>query len=144
LASAIAVQILSAPEYTVFDHVEFTLEDATVVLGGSVTTDAKKQHFESLIANVPGVRSVQSELRVLSSSSEQQRMRERLFKRIYEDSSFAEFADDANPPVHIIVESAHVTLTGIVDTRLLRMSAEAIVRGTFGVRSVRNEIRVRE
>ena len=144
LPQDIAYQILTSSNYTVFDHVEFSLEGSEVILQGSVTSATKKENLESAVANVPGVQGVQNELRVLSDSSENQRLRERLFRRIYEDPSFAEFVDAPNPPIHIIVESKHVTLTGAVGTLILRMSAEAIVRTTFGVRSVRNEIRVRE
>lgn len=143
LPNDVARQLLASPDYTVFDHVQFTVDGATVVLGGEVTSKAKKTALENAIARVPGVRTVRNELRVLSSLSGDDRMRERLFRRIYEDPAFAEFADSANPPIHIIVEAQHVTLTGIVDTRLLQMSAEAIVRTTFGVRGVRNELRVR-
>ena len=109
-----------------------------------MTSATKKDNLESAVASVPGVRGVQNELRVLSDSSEDQSLRERLFRRIYEDPSFAEFVDAPNPPIHIIVESKHVTLTGVVNALILRMSVEAIARTTFGVRTVRNEIRVRK
>ena len=144
LPQDIAYQILTSSDYTVFDHVEFSLEGSEVILQGSVTSATKKENLESAVANVPGVQGVQNELHVLSDSSENRRLRERLFRRIYEDPSFAEFVDLPNPPIHIVVESKHVTLTGAVGTLILRMSAEAIVRTTFGVRTVRNEIRVRE
>lgn len=144
LPNDVANRILSSPDYTVFDHVRFSLDGGTVVLGGSVTTEAKKENLEQAIAGVPGVQNVQNELHVLSSASEDERMRERLFRRIYQDPAFAQYADLPNPPIHIIVEAQHVTLEGVVDTRLLQMSAESIARTTFGVRSVRNALRIRE
>ena len=144
LPQNITYQILTSSDYTVFDHVQFSLAGSEVILQGSVTSATKKENFGSAVASVPGVQGVRNELRVLSDSSEDQSLRERLFRRIYEDPTFAEFVDAPNPPIHIIVESKHVTLTGVIDTLILRMSAEAIVRTTFGVRTVRNEVRVRE
>ena len=140
----ITSQIITSSDFTVFDHVQFSLQGSKVILQGSVTSATKKENLEIAVASVPGVQGVQNELRVLSDSSADRSLRERLFRRIYEDPSFAEFVDAPNPPIHIIVESKHVTLTGVIGTLILRMSAEAIVRTTFGVRTVRNEIRVRE
>jgi len=144
LVRDIAAQILSSSDYTVFDNVQVTLEGADAILTGSVTSAAKKENLETAVAGVAGVQAVRNELRVLLDSGAERNMRERLFRRIYEDPSFAPFAEDSNPPIHIIVEQGLVTLTGVVDTLILRMSAEAIVRTTFGVRTVRNEIRVRQ
>jgi len=115
-----------------------------VEIEGSLTTREKKDALENSIANVSGVVSVKSDIRVQSDSSADQRLRRNLFRRIYDDPSFVEFADQSNPPIHIIVDGKHVTLTGTVDTLIQQMAAEAIVRTTFGVLSVKNRIRVRE
>jgi len=144
LPRRITYEILESADYTVFDHVQFSLVGSDVTLVGSVTTREKSDGFASAVAAIPGVAGVENELRVLSSSSEDERMRKRLFKRIYEDPSFEEFAELPNPPVHIIVDSKYVTLTGIVSSQIEKLAAEAIVRTTFGVRSVDNRLRVRE
>ena len=136
-------QILSS-DYTVFDSIQFGIGAGVVELEGSLTSREKKDALENAIANIAGVVSVSSDIRVQSDDSGDQRLRRNLFRRIYDDPSFAEFADNPNPPIHIIVDGKHVTLTGAVDTLVQQMAAEAIVRTTFGVRSVRNQIRVRE
>ena len=46
------------------------------------------------------------------------------------------------PPIHIIVRASDVTLTGAVASNLERQVAETIVRSTFGVLSVNNELRI--
>ena len=143
IARDIAQRILLA-DYTVFDHIQFGLDEGVVEIEGSLTTREKKDALENSIANISGVVSVKSDIRVQSDSSADQRLRRNLFRRIYDDPSFAEFADKSNPPVHIIVDGKHVTLTGAVDTLIQQMAAEAIVRTTFGVLSVKNRIRVRE
>ena len=143
IARDIAQRILSA-DYTVFDHIQFGFDEGVVEIEGSLTTREKKDALENSIANISGVVSVRSDIRVQSDSSADQRLRRNLFRRIYDDPSFAEFADKPNPPVHIVVDGKHVTLTGAVDTLIQQMAAEAIVRTTFGVLSVKNRIRVRE
>ena len=138
------VQRILSSDYTVFDHIQFGLDAGVVEIEGSLTTREKKDALENSIANIAGVVSVKSDIRVQSDSSADQRLRRNLFRRIYDDPSFAEFADNATPPVHIVVDGKHVTLTGAVDTLIQQMAAEALVRTTFGVRSVSNHIRVRE
>lgn len=46
--------------------------------------------------------------------------------------------------VEVIVETAEVTLRGRVDNREARELAEAIAESVFGVRSVNNQIRVKQ
>jgi hyperosmotically inducible protein len=144
LAQRIVPQILSYRGYTVFDQVQFSLDGADVTLTGAVTEATKKQEIEERVRSVPGIGKLDNQLRVLPSSKTDEKLRESLFRRIYEDSMFAEFAGHANPPIHIIVESGRVTLTGVVDSVIARMSAEAMVRTAFGVAGVSNQLRVRQ
>jgi osmotically-inducible protein OsmY len=143
LAQQIAYAILTYSGYTVFDHVQFSHENGEIVLLGAVTGVAKKRELEERIRAVPGVERLTNEIRVLPQSKDDDRLREKLFRRIYEDELFAPFAHDANPPIHIIVEGGVVTLTGVVDETIQKMSAEAIVKNVFEVTLVRNRIRVR-
>ena len=46
----------------------------------------------------------------------------------------------ANPPIHIIVERGHVTLTGVVNSNVDRMLARSLAIG-FGELSVTNDLR---
>jgi hypothetical protein len=46
----------------------------------------------------------------------------------------------ANPPIHIIVERGHVTLTGVVNNNVDRMLARSLAVGS-GELSVTNELR---
>ena len=46
----------------------------------------------------------------------------------------------ANPPIHIIVDGGHVTLTGVVNSNIDRMLARSLAVG-FGELSVTNELR---
>ena len=143
-ARDIAVAILTSPGYSVFDYVQFSLGGVEVVLHGAVTALSKKQELESRVRAVTGIGNVKNEIRVLPDSKDDRRLRERLFRRIYEDPLFAPFAEDPNPPVHILVDGGLVTLTGVVDETIQQMSAEAITRNAFEVTVVQNRIRVRK
>lgn len=143
-AQQVAYSILSYSGYTVFDEIEFGIDGNDVLLRGTVTNPTKKRELEERIKAVSGVGELQSDIRILPESKADDQLRQRLFRRIYEDPMFAEHAKEPNPPIHIIVEGGWVTLTGVVDELVQKMSAEALVRNVFEVVGVRNRIRIRD
>ena len=54
---------------------------------------------------------------------------------------FSNYAIQVNPPIHVVVENGHVTLTG-VNSEVERRQAETVARTTFGVFSVENQLRL--
>jgi osmotically-inducible protein OsmY len=46
----------------------------------------------------------------------------------------------ANPPIHIIVDHGHVTLTGVVQSNVDRMLARSLAT-QFGAMSVKNDLK---
>ena len=46
----------------------------------------------------------------------------------------------ANPPIHIVVENGHVTLTGVVNSNVERALARSLATG-FGSFSVTNDLK---
>jgi osmotically-inducible protein OsmY len=144
LPQLIVRQIATYPGYTVFDQLQFNVAGTDVTLSGAVTEASKKKEIEERVRSVPGIGKIENQIRVLPQSRTDVKLRESLFRRIYEDTMFAEFAKHPNPPIHIIVENGWVTLTGMVDRLIEHMSAEAMVRNAFGVAGVSNRLRVRE
>jgi hyperosmotically inducible protein len=55
---------------------------------------------------------------------------------------FWNYAMQVNPPIHIIVDNGHVTLTGVVNSEMERRVAEATVRSTDFVFSVDNKLQL--
>jgi len=53
---------------------------------------------------------------VLPLSRDDDRLRQRLARAIYGDTSMTKYAMEPLKPIHIIVENGHVTLTGFVAT----------------------------
>jgi osmotically-inducible protein OsmY len=136
-------QVLTYPHYTVFDDINFALEDQGVVtLGGYVTMPFKKDDLEERVGKVTGVQELKSEIQVLPASPSDDRLRDILFERIYGADLFAGYAHRANPPIHIIVSGGNVILTGAVRSNVEKRQAESIVRSTFGVFRVTNRLAV--
>jgi osmotically-inducible protein OsmY len=136
-------RVLTYPHYTVFDDVNFTLEDqGAVTLGGYVTMPFKKEEIEERVGKVRGVRELKSQIQVLPTSPSDDRLREILFERIYGDDLFLGYSQRRHPPIHIIVERGNVILTGAVRSNVERRQAESIVRSTYGVLQVTNRLTV--
>ncbi len=135
--------VLTYPHYTVFDDVTFMLEDeGAVTLGGYVTMPFKKDELEERVGKVRGVRELKSQIQVLPASPSDDQLRQNLFQRIYGSEMFVGYAQQAHPPIHIIVERGNVTLTGAVRSNVEKRQAESIVRSTFGVLQVTNRLAV--
>jgi osmotically-inducible protein OsmY len=136
-------RVLTYPHYTVFDDITFQLEDEGIVtLGGYVTMPFKKEELEERVGKVRGVRELKSQIQVLPTSPSDDQLRENLFQRIYGSEMFLGYAQQAHPPIHIIVDRGNVTLTGAVRSNVEKRQAESIVRSTFGVLQFTNRLAV--
>ena len=144
IMALITQQIISSPDYTVFDQIQVTTNDRIITLLGSVTSEEKKTNINEMVTTILEGQKLHNMLHVLPNSASVKRLRQKLFSRIYEDPTFHKYKEFVNLPIHIIVNSKAVTLTGIVETEIERMAVEAIVRTTFGVRSVTNQLRIRK
>lgn len=134
LANDLVDRVLSYPNYTVFDDINFQILDAgVVVLGGYVTMGYKKEEIEERAGKVQGVRELQSTIEILPTSMGDDDIRRSLYRRIYGDPMFQRYARMPNPPIHIVVMRNRVMLTGAVANRIEKRQAEAIARSTPGV-----------
>jgi len=116
LAGKVRHELVMYPRYTIWDEVNFRVCDGNVELMGAVSQPIKKTEIEKLVRAIPGVTNVSDGLRVLPLSEFDSRLRIEVARAIYGDPSFRQYAIMATPPVHIIVENGHVTLTGVVAT----------------------------
>jgi osmotically-inducible protein OsmY len=116
LAGKVRHALVMYPWYTIWDDVHFTVSNGHVTLSGDVTQPYKKTDMDRLVRQIPGVTSVTSDLKVLPISNFDDRLRWQVARAIYSDPAFTQYAIMALPPVHIIVDNGHVTLTGVVAT----------------------------
>lgn len=133
----VAKQILSYYRFTVFDDVEASVTDGCVTLSGKVTMPFKRDDIGRRVSNVQGVKQVVNRIEVLPLSQFDDELRYRIARAIYANPSFWHYASMPNPPIHIVVENGHVTLTGVVNTDVEKMLARSLAGGfnSFSVES---------
>ena len=140
LADDIGRSIVSYTRLTIFDDINASVDNGAVVLTGKVTTPIKKSDLEHRVAGIDGVRSLRNDIAVLPVSPYDDSLRYRISRAIYNNPSFWNYASMANPPIHIIVEGGHVTLSGVVNSNVERMLAGSLAIGN-GELSVKNQIK---
>ena len=126
--------------FTIFDDVSASVESGNVTLEGKVTQPYKRDELEKRVAKVDGVRHVINRINVLAVSGFDDELRYRIARSIYGNSNFWNYAIMANPPIHIIVDHGHVTLTGAVQSNVDRMLARSLAT-QFGAMSVKNDLK---
>ena len=141
IVNDVSSEVRKYTRFTIFDDVRIGVdEEGVVLLSGKVTMPFKKDDIERIVGRVDGVSGVRNELGVLPVSPYDEELRYRIARAIYGNSNFWHYAAMANPPIHIIVERGHVTLTGVVNSNVERMLARSLAT-TFGAFSVKNELR---
>jgi hyperosmotically inducible protein len=142
VAEEIAKKVRSYPFYSIFDDVNLGIQEGRVVLEGRVTMPFKSDEIEERVSKILGVQSVENNIKTLSVSIHDQRLRASLARRIYGDPLFVTYAFRAQPPIHIVVEGGRVVLTGAVRSKVEKAMAETIARSTFGVFNVENRLAI--
>jgi hyperosmotically inducible protein len=142
IANEVAKRIRQYVFFTIYDDVEGSVRDGVVTLTGKVTMPYKASEIGDLVARVPGVREVDNKISTLPVSTFDDQLRVAIASQIYRDPLFWNYAIQVNPPIHVVVENGHVTLTGVVNSEVERRKAETVARTTFGVFSVDNKLRL--
>jgi osmotically-inducible protein OsmY len=140
IAKDIVASVDRYTRFTIFDDVNANVKDGVVTLSGKVTMPFKRDDIGKRVANVDGVRSVRNDITVLPVSQWDDELRYRIARSIYNNANFWNYAAMPNPPIHIVVERGHVTLTGVVNSNVDRMLAQSLA-SQFGAFSVTNELR---
>ena len=133
-------QVLSYSHFTVFDSVNAQIKDGAVTLTGKVTLPFKRTDLEERVAKVAGVKRVINQIDVLPASKSDDELRVAIANAIYGHEAFSRYANQVNPPIHIVVERGRVTLEGVVDNSLDRTMAYSIA-SMFQAFSVKNALR---
>jgi hyperosmotically inducible protein len=135
IAKRVSQSVLTYPQFSIFDDVEIGVSDRVVTLTGRVTMPVKRDEIGRRVEKIDGVRSVKNDIGVLPESRTDAELRVRIARAIYNHPAFWRYAQMTNPPIHIIVESGRITLTGVVDSEVDRMLASSLARvgGSFGV-----------
>jgi hyperosmotically inducible protein len=143
VGEAVAARLERYVFFTVFDDVNVVVADGVVTLTGHVTMLYKAMAMAQLAARIEGVQDVVDAIELLPVSGSDDQIRYTTALRIYGDPLFWNYAIQVDPPIHIVVEDGHVTLTGVVATDVERRKAERIARDVLGVQHVKNELRLK-
>jgi len=133
-------QVLTYPQFSIFDTVHMQIDSGVVTLTGKVTMPYKRNDLEKRVAKIDGVHQVVNKITVLPVSGFDDELRFRIARAIYGNSNFWNYGSMVNPPIHIIVENGHVTLDGVVNSNTDRMLARSIA-SSFGAFSVTNDLK---
>lgn len=121
--------ILLAPYiYGIFDYITLEVQGGTLIVNGQVTQPFKKQDLTNYLAHVKGVAELDNNLEVLPTSEFDDSLRLAISRAIYNDPYFIHYANQALPPIHIIVKNGNVTLEGVVASKGDRTKAEMDAR----------------
>jgi osmotically-inducible protein OsmY len=136
----VATSVDRYTQFTIFDDVSASVKDGVVTLTGKVTMPYKRGDIEKRVAKIDGVRGVEDRIGVLPVSQFDDELRRRIARSIYGNANFWNYGIMPNPPIHIVVEHGHVTLTGVVQSNVDRMLARSLAT-QFGALSVTNELK---
>lgn len=142
VARGVTHQILMYPYYTLFDQVDFQVNDGVVRLIGEVTQPWKKSALGDRVAGVKGVTTVDNELKVAPLSTFDDGIRAQVARSIYRDPALSRYGIQAVPPIHIIVDNGHVTLEGVVNTTMEKEIAGIRANSSMSFGTVTNNLRV--
>ncbi len=164
IAREVRKQIVTLPQYGVFDYIHFAIKGDTVILRGKASRPTLKSSAENVVKKINGVANVDNQIEVLPVSPNDDRIRAAVYASIYRYSALQRYTSNRSGPrgrsvaraaggitndppigyhaIHIIVENGNVTLTGVVDSSTDMAIAEMRANSVPGVFSVDNDLQV--
>jgi len=142
IAKEVRHELVMQPRYGVFDNLAFRVEGSAVTLLGQVRIPVLKSDAENSVKRIEGVTSVVNEIQVLPPSPADDGIRRAEFRAIYGEPSLSRYAEQAVPPIHIIVSGGRVTLVGVVADKADKTLAGMRANQVPGVFSVTNQLEV--
>jgi hyperosmotically inducible protein len=164
IAKEVRKQIVTLPQYGVFDDIQFGIKGKTLILQGSASRPLLKSSAEKVVEKIEGVESVENQIEVVPLSPNDDRIRAVVYARIYGYPALQKYTSNRgggrwlsltrivagitnDPPIgyhaiHIIVKNGNVTLKGVVDNDGDLALAEMRANQTPGVFSVMNNLLV--
>ena len=135
-------QIVTYYAYGIFDNINLEAQGNKLIVSGEVTQPYKRTDIGNFLTRVKGVAEVENNLEVLPLSTYDDSIRIAVARAIFGDPYFVYYANQAVPPIHIIVKNGNVTLEGVVNSRLDRAKADALARSAGLSLSFANNLRV--
>jgi hyperosmotically inducible protein len=144
LSDQVRHELVMNPYYSVFDDLNYSVNNGVVTLSGDVTWPVVKDDAVRSVKHLAGVTQVIDNIRVLPLSSLDNRIRAAEYRTIYGFGGLYRYAMGTQPSIHIVVDNGHVTLVGVVDSQADKNMANIRANTVPGVFSVTNNLRVAE
>jgi hypothetical protein len=130
LAKEIRKQIVTLPQYGVFDNIHFAIQGDTVILRGQASRPTLKSGIENSVKRIEGVKNVKNDIEVLPVSPNDDRLRAAVYASIYRYPPLQRYTSNRgglppsvaraaggitnDPPtgyhaIHIVVKNGNVT-----------------------------------
>jgi hyperosmotically inducible protein len=142
LEDAVRHELIMLPYYGVFDNLTFKVDGNKVELSGQVTRPILAIDAQRAVERIKGVSQVINHVEVLPLSPNDDRIRLRVYRKVYGDSAMTLYAIQPVPPIRIIVKNGNVTLEGVVGRSMDKIIANIEANTVGGVFSVTNNLRV--
>ena len=142
LSQEVNHQLLLLPRYSVFDYVQYKINDSEVTLLGQVVSDVMKRDAENNIKRIEGVTKVTNNIEILPASQMDDGIRRATFRVLSGDPALEIYRLGLLHSIHIIVKGGHVTLEGTVLNEGHKNLAGMRAKGVSGVFSVTNNLRI--
>jgi hyperosmotically inducible protein len=142
LAKKVRNRLVTLPYYGVFDNLAYSIDGGRVTLHGQVVHPSTRSDAERSVARIAGVSQVVNRIKVLPLSGFDDSIRRNAYRAIARQSGLYRYFMAANPSIHIVVDRGHVTLVGVVNTKMDRQLAYLAANGVSGVFSVTNNLQV--
>ena len=162
LAQRIRKEIVTLPNYGVFDNITFGIQGSKVYVRGQASRPTLKKSVERVVAKIEGVDEVVNEIAVLPNSRFDEDIRAAVYANIYGHTSLSRynpncgvplfggrrrlrFGISTDPPlgahpIHIIVNKGNVALEGTVDNEGDKTIAGIQANQVSGVFAVTNNL----
>lgn len=119
----------------VFNAILMNVQNGVVTLSGEVRTPIDKASAIAEVANTPGVKDLDENIKVSPPSPMDDEIRLRVARAVY-SGPLSRYALDPQAPIRVVVDGGHVKLYGVVDNsgdkNFALMQARS-VPGTFSV-----------
>ena len=129
-------ELNALPRISVFDWLQWQYDKGTVTLSGSVWQPITKSDAGNAVKRVSGVDTVVNNIEVQPNSPNDDRIRMRVYRAIYHNTTLERYAIQYAPPIRIVIKNGRVTLEGAVaspgDKTIARLQANT-VPGVFQV-----------
>lgn len=126
----------------VFNAITISVQNGVATLGGHARTYVDRDSALALVSTYPGVKDVTDNIQVDPTSIMDDQLRLAVARAIYGYPSLNKYAIDPAKTIRISVQGGHVELSGVVDSKADKDTANIRANGVPGVFSVQNNLQV--